>query len=131
MTEQPATARAREYLEAFEKNDVEAMRDFFADDIVWHVAGNHPLSGDYRGKDQLFEYFETVRELTGGTLRLEAQSILASDQHMARFTRATASRQDRSFDVLLVQIYKVGADGRWTEYWALADDQEALDAFWS
>lgn len=107
------------------------MREFFADDIVWHVGGNHRLSGDYRGKDELFEYFATVRELTEGTLRLEPRSILSSDRHTARFIRATASRQDRSFDVTLAQVFKVGEDGRWTEYWALADDQEALDAFWS
>jgi hypothetical protein len=22
------------------------------------------------------------------------------------------------------------ADGRWTEYWALADEQDAVDSFW-
>lgn len=33
-----------------------SLRDFFTDDVVWHVAGKHPLSGDYRGKDSLVGY---------------------------------------------------------------------------
>jgi len=123
--------RAQEYIAAFHRWDVDAMRDFYADDVVWHVAGTHRLSGDYKGKDALFEYFAMARELTGGSLRLNPESILASDDHVAMFTRVTARREDVVLDTLIAQVMKVGHDGRWIEYWAVADDQDALDAFWS
>ena len=131
IAEHPGVTRARQYMEAFHAWRVDAMRDFYSDDVVWHVAGNHRLSGDYRGKNELFEYFRTVRDLTGGSLILEPESILASDRHTAMFTRVRGSRAGRALDVLLAQVMTVGPDGRWTEYWAVADDQEAVDAFWS
>ena len=97
----------------------------------WHVGGNHPLSGDYRGRDAIFEYFETVRGLTGGGLRSEPHDILADDSHGGVFTRVTADRGDRHLDVVLAQAYRINPDGKFTEYWALADDQDAVNAFWS
>ena len=130
MAEHPGAVRAQQYLDAFSNDDTEAMKDFFADDIVWHVGGNHHLSGDYRGKDQLFSYFATVRDLSGG-LELVPESILASDQHTAMFTRVKGSRNGKTMDVLLAQVLRVGDDGRWTEYYALADDQASVDDFWS
>ncbi|HJP66654.1 MAG TPA: nuclear transport factor 2 family protein [Actinomycetota bacterium] len=129
--EHPGVSRVREYLDTFAAQDMDRLREFFADDIVWHVAGDHPLSGDYRGKDALFDYFARVREMTGGTLTLEPQSILASDNHTAMFTRVQAQREGKQMDVVLAQAFDVGRDGRWTEYYALANDQAAVDAFWS
>ena len=51
----PGVARAREYLATYAARDMVSLRDFFTDDVVWHVAGKHPLSGDYRGKDSLVD----------------------------------------------------------------------------
>jgi hypothetical protein len=34
-------------------------------------------------------------------------------------------------DTLLAQTRRLADDGRWCEYWAVADDQEAVDAFWA
>ena len=131
MDQQAAVDRVQESLDLVAKGDFERLRDFYTDDVVWHVGGNHPLSGDYRGKDELINYFERVRSLTDASLTIEPQSILASDQHVAMFTNVKARREGKSMDVVLAQVFKVGADGRWSEYWALADDQEAVDEFWS
>ena len=131
MDRQAAVARARESLDLLATGDFEALRNFYTDDVVWHVAGNHPLSGDYHGKDDLIRYFERVRSLTDGGLTIEPESILASDQHVAMFTRVRAQRVGRSMDVVLAQVLRLAADGRWSEYWALADDQAAVDQFWS
>jgi ketosteroid isomerase-like protein len=39
---------------AFGRGDLAALRDqFFADNIVWHVAGTGPLAGDYAGADRV------------------------------------------------------------------------------
>jgi ketosteroid isomerase-like protein len=131
MLTHPAVDRVRDSVDAYNRGDFEALREFYAEDVVWHAAGAHGLSGDYQGREALFAYFATVRELTAGTLQLQPQSILASDDQISMFTRVTAERSRRRLDVLLTQIFKVGADGRWTEYWAIADDQEAVDEFWS
>ena len=127
----PGVERARESMALYVKGDFDRLRDYYADDVVWHVGGKHPLSGDYRGRDALFGYFRRIRELTGGTMGLEAEAILASDRHVAMFTRVTARRDERTLDVLLAQAFRLDADGRCVEYWAGAEDQDAVDAFWS
>jgi ketosteroid isomerase-like protein len=122
----------REHSSVFNRGDFEDYRRFFTDDVVWHVGGNHPMSGDYRGLESIFEYFERVRQLTAGTLRSEPLDILADDTHIGVFAHVTAERQGRGrLDVTLAQAFRVNLQGRFTEYWALADDQEAVDAFWS
>jgi ketosteroid isomerase-like protein len=131
MTEHPNVARARGAFETFNRGDFGAYRQFFTEDVVWHVGGNHPLSGDYRGRDALFAYFDKVRQLTGGSLRTTPQDILADDAHCGVFTRVTAERDGRKLDVVQAQAFRVNADGKFSEYWALADDQDAVDAFWS
>ena len=64
-------------------------------------------------------------------MQSEPQDILADDSHGGVFTRVTADRGDRHLDVVLVQAYRINSDGKFTEYWALADDQDAVNAFWS
>ena len=94
---EPNLERAREAFDAFGRGDLEAYKDYFADDVVWHVSGNHPLSGSYRGKEALFQYFEKVRELTEGSLQIQPQAILADESHVGVFARVTAQRRgDRS-----------------------------------
>lgn len=75
-------------------------------------------------------YFQRVREQTGGTLRLEPEAILSSDGHTSMYVRVTGTRDGRSLDVTLAEALSVGHDGRWTEFWSLAEDQDAVDAFW-
>ncbi len=121
----------REHSNVFNRGDLAEYRQFFTEDLVWHVGGNNPMSGDYRGLQAAFDYFERVRQLTGGSLRSEPLDILADDTHIGVFTRVTAARGGRQLDVVLAQAFRVNADGLFTEYWALADDQEAVDAFWA
>jgi ketosteroid isomerase-like protein len=66
VAEHPNAALLREAISVFNRGDFDAYRAYFTEDVVWHVGGNHPLSGDYRGRDAIFEYFETVRGLTSG-----------------------------------------------------------------
>jgi uncharacterized protein len=131
MPEHPNVGRVREGFAAFNRGDVEAMRPVITEDIVWHVGGDHPLSGDYRGADAVFEYVRTVLDLTGGTLKGEPLDVLANDRHAGVFQRVTGERDGKRLDVVLAQALTLDEDGRWLEYWALADEQSEVDAFWS
>lgn len=130
MAEHRGVTRARQYIDLFHRGDFESMRHFYAEDVVWHVGGRHELSGDYRGIDAVFEYFARVRAMTGGTLKLQPHSILASDAYTAMFTRVTGRRGGKQLDVDLVEILRVTPDGRWAEYFGMASDPEAVTAFW-
>jgi uncharacterized protein len=131
MSEHPGVARARQYLSTFQQGDFDSLEDFFTDDVLWHVGGNHGLSGDYRGKESLFGYFRKVNEITGGGIKLDPEAIMASDRHVAMFLRVTGARDGRQLDVSMAEMVKVHPDGRWSEFWAMADDQDAVDRFWA
>jgi len=131
VDEHPNAARVREGFAAFNRGDLDAMRPFLAEGIVWHVGGDHPLSGDYRGREAVLEYVAKVLELTGGTLTGEPIDVLVSDRHAGVFQRVTGQRDGKRLDVVLAQALTFDDDGRWVEYWALADEQDEVDAFWA
>lgn len=123
--------RLEAWLSAFGANDREAMAESLADNAVWHVGGTHRLSGDYRGRDEILGYFDTVRRETDDTMRLEPLEVLASERHGAAFLRVTARRQGRPLDVVVADAFRFAGDGRIEEFWAHATDQAAIDEFWS
>ena len=123
--------RLREFLAAYAANDAGAIAEAVAPDAIWHVAGTHPFSGDYRGREAILEYFGRVGAETGNTLRLDTIELLAGDQRGAAFLRVTADRADRHLDVTMAEAFQFDAEGRIREFWAHATDQDAIDEFWS
>lgn len=130
-TDHPNAQCVRSYLEAFGRHDLEAAASHFHDDIVWRVGGDHPLSREYRGREAVLGYLQKASELTGGTLRVEPESALASDTKAALFVRVTGERDGRSLDADMTQIVRTDEDGKWFEYWALSSKQPTIDEFWA
>jgi ketosteroid isomerase-like protein len=123
-------ARIRAALDAYRGGSRDDLREHLSDDIVWHVGGDHPLSGDYRGIDAVLDYHDKTRALTGGTLALEPLSILADDDHAGIFMRVQGEGGGAKLDTVLAEALRLDEQGRWVEYWAQADDQAAVDSFW-
>jgi ketosteroid isomerase-like protein len=122
--------KARAVIGAVSAGDLDQLDRQLADDIVWHVGGEHPLSGDYLGREAVRGYHGRVHELTGSTLRLEPVDVLAGDHHLGIFLRATAEGTGRPLDTTMVEAVRLTDDGQWAEFWGLAEDQELVDAFW-
>jgi ketosteroid isomerase-like protein len=131
MNDHPNAGLMRNYLDTFAEGDVDGLMEYFSPDVLWHVAGSHPLAGDYRGKDELRSYFTKVREETAGSLKLDPGSIMASDDHIAMFLRVTGERAGKRVDVEMAQAFTVNGNGKLAEFWSMADDQDALDEFWA
>jgi uncharacterized protein len=132
MDEHSNVARVRDALETFNCGDLDVYREFFDDDVVWFVRGTHPMAGAYRGIDALFDYFGRARSVTGGSLRIDPVDIVADDRHAGVVARVRGSREDeRKLDVEMAEAFIFADDGRVREFWALASDQDAVDAFWA
>lgn len=43
----------------------------------------------------------------------------------------TGERNGRTLDIEMAEMMDVGADGRWSSFWSMPDDQASVDAFWS
>ena len=120
----------RKGFDAFGRGDMDALRELFADDVVWHFPGKGQLAGDYRGKEEVLGFLGKSFELSGGTLRLEIHDVLANDEHVAVLSTLSAERGGRSFRSNGVQVLHI-VDGRAVESWLHPDDQYATDEFWS
>jgi ketosteroid isomerase-like protein len=114
---------------AFLSGDMATLDELFADDIVWHAPGRNQLSGTQRGKQEVFETFKKVFDLTGGTFKLEIHDILADDDHAVVLAKATGQREGRTLDDNSVQVFHIQG-GKVTEQWLHPGDVYSADEFW-
>jgi ketosteroid isomerase-like protein len=56
--------------------------------------------------------------------------MLANDEHGVALVTQTATRGGTSIEGPVVQVFHM-RDGKMTEFWTFAQDQSAVDEFWS
>jgi len=106
-----------------------ALHDLFAEDIVWHAAGRLPPAGDYRGREAVFGFLGTLRELAGGSLpHFDVHAVLADDEHGVALVIGTISRDGRSLTWSGAHVFHL-RDGKVAEFWDANTDQYAYDEF--
>ena len=114
---------------AYESGDMDTINQLFADDILWHVAGRSQLAGDYKGKDEVFQFFGKIMELSNGTSKLEIHDVLANDGHAVVLLTGTAERNGTSFRGTDIHVWHI-SNGKVVEFWDSPVDQYAADEFW-
>jgi uncharacterized protein len=116
---------------AFGRGDMEALQStYFAESILWHFPGHSPFGGDYRGIDQVFDWFGRSVERSGGTLSVEVHDVVANDQHAVALTTVRAQRDGKRLEDQYAQIFHI-SDGKAVEVWTNVSDLYAVDDFWS
>lgn len=126
----PNVDRLRGFLDAYAAGDRNAVAQALSADAIWHVGGTHQFSGDYRGREAILDYFDTVGRETGHSLLLEPLELLANDNRGAAFLHVTGQRAGRRLDTTMAEAFVFAEDGSIAEFWAHATDQDAIDHFW-
>lgn len=117
----------RRFYAAFESNDHEAaIRPLLSPGIVWHVSGDNPLAGTFRGHDEVFAAMRRYAEHSGGTLRLDTKSIVGDGLHAVAIHEATAIGSGHSYSAHEVDVFHVEG-GVISKMWSFSEDQEATD----
>ena len=129
MSDQPA-ALLRNAYDAFAQGDVPAVLQILSEEITWHVPGRSPLSGDYKGHEDVVGFFATSMELSGGTLRVDVDEILADGDRVIALTTVSAQRNGRHWSAPEVHVWRV-AGGKAVEFREFQGDQQTEDEFWS
>jgi ketosteroid isomerase-like protein len=130
MAEHQNAALIRMWYKAFaEGNYPPIIADLLAEDVVWHLPGRHPLSGDHRGRDAVMAAILRFDELSA-SLHLEVHDVLASDEHAVALLRATGTREGKRYDGLEIDVFHIRG-GRVTEFWSFSEDTRLNDEFWS
>src|SRR5438128_12235818 len=120
----PNADRLREAFDAQTRGDWDAVRNAFADDVVFHVAGANQYSGSYRGKQEVFDLFQRRNESTGSAVELDIHSIVADDEHAIALITMRGRREGRSAEWRTAGIYHM-REGRIAEAWGFNEDQRA------
>lgn len=117
---------------AFAAGDAEAYQAAFADDIVWHVPGDNPVSGAYRGRRA---YFETMpgRMAPLDEWRFTVGDVEVNERDRAALVavRVTGARPGRRVDLDGHHMIRLDERGKIIEGWGFVADQAALDDFFS
>jgi hypothetical protein len=121
----------RAAVNAMVTGDLDALPALFADDVVVHVPGKSQLSGDYKGKEELFNGFlGKLTSLTDGQVVLEPHDLVGSEDHAVGIYTWTATRGGTTFEWRQVNVYHV-RDGQIAEVWQHPFDAERWNEFWS
>jgi 2-polyprenyl-3-methyl-5-hydroxy-6-metoxy-1,4-benzoquinol methylase len=124
LSEHPGVVKIRNFLEDLGQKGPELIREYFSADVIWHVGRGHAESGTYRGVDGLVEYFKAHRS-GSGEVDLRSAAVLADDNLGAVFVDLGIPHEGSTLELLLPQVFQVGADGSWDEYWILEPARRA------
>ncbi|MGH9187302.1 MAG: nuclear transport factor 2 family protein [Acidimicrobiales bacterium] len=133
MPEHPNITLAHQGYDAFARSDLDGLLDLLADNIVWHVGGDGPLSGARMGKDAVTELLVKVFELTGGSQRLKLLDLFANDDTVVALVHETATRarDGATLDVREAHVHRIDGDGKVVEFRDLPADPAPHDRFFS
>jgi ketosteroid isomerase-like protein len=128
---QPNEDLVRAASAAFGRGDLSALQDqYFADNIVWHIAGTGPLAGDHEGAAAVMRVLGQISELSGGTVQPDLHDVLVSNDHTVALTTIRAERAGKQLQLNLVHVIH-GANGKATEIWTHSSDPAGAAKFWS
>lgn len=131
MAQHPNEEQLKKAYQAFGSGDLDTVGQLLADDVLWHVGGDTPISGDYKGRDEVFGFFAKLVQETGGSFKLDVHDILANDEHAVALCHTSAQRNGKTLDQNVVHVYHIGTDGRATEFWGFPEDSRVIEEFWS
>jgi len=115
---------------AFARGDIPTVLEVLDQDILWHVPGRGPLSGDYRGHAEVLGFFQRFMELSEGTFRIAVNDVLAKGDRVIAMVTESAPRHGRKWSSPQVHAWTV-RNGRATVFWQFQGDQQTEDEFWS
>jgi ketosteroid isomerase-like protein len=101
-----------------------------ASDIVWHVPGHNPVSGEYRGYQAYTELMPSrMAPLTRWDFELG--DVMVNGSYVVATFRLQGERKGKTVSLKGAHIMRLNDRHQVVEGWGFTDDQDALDGFFS
>jgi ketosteroid isomerase-like protein len=108
----------------------EAERRNIAQNIVWHVPGHNPVSGEYHGFDEYTQLMPArMAPLTRWDFTLG--DVMVNGNYVMTTLRVQGERKGKTIDMRGGHLMRLSADGKVVEGWGFTEDQDLLDDFFS
>ena len=85
-------------IDAFNRDDLDAVRAYVVEDVVYRIPGNNVVAGEYRGIDGFAGILRRLRDETDGTVALSPTAVMADDDNLIARARVTAERGGKRLD---------------------------------
>ena len=122
---------------ALSSGDMNRIRQYWADDMVWQVPGHNELSGWYYNRDEFLAFMGKVGDLSDHSFHMDliAGRVLVTGDYSVDLTRNRGSRkgaEDKTMDIEVAHVL------RWRDGKVIAgkgaifgDGTTEYDQFWS
>ena len=127
--EQSNAAIIRKAYEDFASGNIPAVFAAFDAMITWHVPGHSPLSGDYRGHEELGGFFGRTMELSKGAFSIDVHNVLADGDVVVALVTVNAQRNGVSASFPEVHVWRM-RNGKAVEFREYQGDEQREDRFW-
>jgi ketosteroid isomerase-like protein len=115
--------------EAIFNQDHDTLAKIFTDDLVFHLRGAHPMTGEHAGLGGLLGVIGSFFEATNGQIELDQQFCVGTDGWAAEWEHATLGRKGKTLESHNAFVYRF-EDDRIAEMWMfLGALPEAGEAF--
>jgi len=131
MSDHPNATRIKQLFAALGNRDVGTVRQYLAEDAVWHFPGGRgALAGDHHGHDRIFQFLALVMTLTQGTFHLEFHDVVAHEETAVAFFTGHGQRNGKTLHNPTSLRMTIAA-GKVTELWEYVWDLPHVEDFWS
>jgi ketosteroid isomerase-like protein len=108
----------------------DAERARIAANIIWHVPGHNPVSGDYHGFEEYTQLMPSrMAPLTSWSF--EVHDVMVNGDHVVATVSLKGERRGKQVDLRGAHIMRMNEQGQVVEGWGFTSDQDALDEFFS
>jgi ketosteroid isomerase-like protein len=108
----------------------EIERANIAPDIVWHVPGHNPVSGDYHGFEE-YSRLMPARMASLARWDFTLEVVMVNGNYVMTTFRLQGERRGKIVDLRGGHLMRLTDEGKVAEGWGFTDDQDALDEFFS
>ncbi|HEY1654935.1 MAG TPA: nuclear transport factor 2 family protein [Candidatus Tumulicola sp.] len=130
QTETDNVALVKRGFDAFNTHDMATLAELFDADVRWLAPETGIFSGDYKGRDELFNWFARLGQETEGTFRATPLSFAAAGDDVFVNDTVTGKRKGRELEQDEVLIFTLKG-GRAIKVRLFMHDQAAAALFWS
>jgi ketosteroid isomerase-like protein len=121
------TEVVRHVYAAYAAGDPGPLHAMLAPDVVFHVAGEHPLSGDYRGFEEVRGYLESLERLHGGPGRATLDTVFTDESGDLVLLESTT--RHGTVERAIGHVLRFEGESL-VELWDNPADPEAEDRYW-
>jgi ketosteroid isomerase-like protein len=119
-------ATVKRFYAAGPSDDDSGREQFFAQDAVWHVPGDNPVSGSYRGIEAITSDM-SARMQPLDEWSIEPRHVMGNANLVIAIVHLKASRRGISVNTHGGHVFRFNDQGRIVEAWGFTEDQARLD----